>query len=428
MPSNLPLHQQFVKSFFKVPFLVPCWDAGEFKAIHTAIAEGCIVTGRNTERVEKELSRRLGTSYLTLTTSGRSAIKLALAGLGLRPGDEVILPTFGCSATVAPIVDLGCVPVFADVDVDLNLDPANVDRHITPKTKAIIIHHLSGVPADILGVLETVRARGIFVIDNAAQAFGLKIGDRQAGTLGDCGVYSFGFGKLLTAGAGGLLVTDSREVMERVSNIPKKAESPLSVVRRAYRTLFECRLRRMTLPFFKLGRFTAQTLRSRLNAGTNKKRSPIPLERMSNLDAGILIEQLEKTEEIIARRNDNAKHLERELGNLEGLEIQYQRGQERVFTKFLARVETRKMQSLSSHSPEAIDLADYLFKHRIEIEWSYRPLHLRDEFRAYWREALPVSERLWPHIVTLPVNPTLGIQEMDYIISAMKRYFEKRIL
>ncbi len=166
---------------------------------------------------ERAACRSLGSTFGVAVANGTAALRGALAALGVRPGDEVIDPAFTFIATVNAVVTVGAVPVFAEVDDTLGLDPADVDRHITERTAAIIVVHLENVAADLDALLPIADRHDVAVIEDTAQAFGATYHGRALGTFGALGAYSLQQEKNITAGEGGLLVTDDERLYLRAT-------------------------------------------------------------------------------------------------------------------------------------------------------------------------------------------------------------------
>jgi len=169
------------------------------------------------KRFERAFADHLGVRHAIATSSGTGALTLGLAGLGIGPGDEVILADINWIASAAPIVHLGATPVFVDILRDSwCIDPVSVEAAITPKTKAIVAVHLYGNTCD-MAALELIGTRhGIPVVEDAAEAIGSRIGERRAGSIGAFGAFSFHGTKTLTTGEGGMFVTQDGALFERV--------------------------------------------------------------------------------------------------------------------------------------------------------------------------------------------------------------------
>jgi 8-amino-3,8-dideoxy-alpha-D-manno-octulosonate transaminase len=163
---------------------------------------------------EAEVCRYMGCSYALGVSSGSAALRVALAALGIKRGDEVITQSFTFVATVEAILEAGGVPVIAEVDRSLNLDPKDLEAKITGKTRAIIPVHMLGVPARMDEITAIARKRGIPVLEDSCQACGSSYGGKKTGTIGAMGTYSFDYVKTLTTGEGGMVVTKDKRLYD----------------------------------------------------------------------------------------------------------------------------------------------------------------------------------------------------------------------
>ncbi len=169
------------------------------------------------ETFETGLAAHLGTQYAIGAANGTSALRMGLTALGIGPGDEVIVPAATFIASVGAIITSRARPVFAEVDENMLLDPADLERCLTPLTKAIMPVHLGGKCADMEAICAFARERGLYVIEDAAQACGSVHQGRPVGTLGDVGCFSFQLEKNITSGEGGAMVTDNAEWYRRAT-------------------------------------------------------------------------------------------------------------------------------------------------------------------------------------------------------------------
>jgi dTDP-4-amino-4,6-dideoxygalactose transaminase len=179
------------------------------------------ILGPEVKQLEEEVASKLGAKYAIGCASGTDALILVLMAAGIGPGDEVITTPFSFIATPGSIVQVGAKPVFVDIQADsFNLDPEKLERAITSKTRAIMPVHLFGFPADLDPILAIARAKGLLVIEDAAQAIGSQYKGRFAGTIGDFGCFSFFPSKNLgAAGDGGLITTNDAATAERLRMI-----------------------------------------------------------------------------------------------------------------------------------------------------------------------------------------------------------------
>lgn len=183
-------------------------------AVRNVLRSGTFILGPEVKAFETAAAAYLGVKYAVGVNSGTDALLIALKAAGIGEGDEVITSSFTFFATAEAISQAGAAPVFVDIEPGyFSLDPAKVKKAITPRTKAILPVHLFGAPADINEIIKIAVDHGLMVIEDAAQAFGLKIENRMAGTFGDAGCYSFFPTKNLGAyGDGGLLVTNREDI------------------------------------------------------------------------------------------------------------------------------------------------------------------------------------------------------------------------
>jgi len=165
--------------------------------------------------LEKEASTLLERPYVLGVTSGTAALETALGALGIGPGDEVIVPCWSWISCFTAIVRIGAKPVLAEVDESLCLDPVEIARLTNERTKAVMVIHYQGVAAAMEPILEAAQDRGLKVIEDCAEAFGVRYKARRVGTYGDIGIYSFQNNKVVTAGEGGLVVTADPDLYER---------------------------------------------------------------------------------------------------------------------------------------------------------------------------------------------------------------------
>ena len=166
---------------------------------------------------EEQFAAYCGCKFAQAVTSGTAALKVALTALGIGPGDEVITQGFTFVATWEAILEVGAIPVFAEIDHTLNMDPDDLESKITDKTKCIIPVHMLGAPAKIKEIVEIASKHNIPVLEDTAQAAGGKVDGRTLGTFGKCGTFSFDSVKTMTTGEGGMIITDDEKLWRDMS-------------------------------------------------------------------------------------------------------------------------------------------------------------------------------------------------------------------
>lgn len=161
------------------------------------------------EAFERDFAATIGCRHALAVASGTAALVAALAALGVGPGDQVIVPAYTWISTAAAVLAVGAVPVLAEVDETLTIDVLDAEEQITNRTRAIIPVHMRGAPANMAAVMEMARRRGLTVLEDTAQAIGGTFCDRRLGTLGDIGIFSLQYNKIITCGEGGVVVTEN---------------------------------------------------------------------------------------------------------------------------------------------------------------------------------------------------------------------------
>lgn len=238
--------------------------------------------GTRTLQFEQEFAAFQQASYGIAVTNGTAALEVSLAALGIGAGDEVIVPDFTFVATASAVLFTGALPVLVDVTPDTYcIDPDQVEAAITPATKAIIAVHMGGHPADLDRLTEIARKNGVYLLEDSAHAHGSEWRGRKIGAIGDIGTFSFQASKLMTAGEGGMIVTNSSE-LERI-----------------IRSVHDC------------GRMPGEWFYSHFIYGSNY--------RLSEWQGAVLSQQLRRFPQQTATRTRNAAYLDAELAKIEGI-------------------------------------------------------------------------------------------------------------
>jgi len=176
--------------------------------------------------LEGQIAERLGVGYAVAVNSGTTALWVSLGALGIGPGDEVIVPGYTFVASISAIIYARAIPVLAEVDETLNLDPADVESRITPRTRAIMAVHMLGNPARMDELQVIAKRHGLLLIEDLAQAFGGSYKGRALGSIGDIGAMSFNVFKVITCGDGGMVVTDDKDLYKRSFAIHDQGHNP----------------------------------------------------------------------------------------------------------------------------------------------------------------------------------------------------------
>ncbi|MDA8125004.1 MAG: DegT/DnrJ/EryC1/StrS family aminotransferase [Deltaproteobacteria bacterium] len=236
---------------------------------------------------EKAFTRYFGSKYALGVTSGSAALVIALTALDVGPGDEVICPAFTFMATYEAVLEVGAMPVMADIDDTLNLDPDDIENKITPRTKAIIPVHMCGAPARMDKIMKVAKKHKLLVLEDNAQACGASIKGKYTGTFGQMGIFSFDHYKTITTGEGGMILTDDLNLYHRAEWYHDHGHDHLSTVHRA---------------------FDGRTI-----LGINY--------RMNEIQGGIGIAQLKKLNRVLAAQRKNKAAIEAFLAPIPGLKF-----------------------------------------------------------------------------------------------------------
>lgn len=212
----LPIYQPDIGDTEKA-YVMECLDTGWISS-----------RGSFVNRFESAFGAFVGADHVTSVNNGTTALHLAMAGLGLGPGDEVIVPTFTYVASVNAMSFVGATPVFVDCDrATWQMDPVAVERAVTDRTRAIMAVHLYGQAADMEALCQIAARHGLRVIEDCAEAFGTRIGDRHVGTFGDVATFSFFGNKTITTGEGGMVIARDRELMDEMRLLKSQYVSPV---------------------------------------------------------------------------------------------------------------------------------------------------------------------------------------------------------
>lgn len=211
----------------KIPIAGPWITSYEIKKVCEAVKNAWYDGAYKYQReFEERFAKYVGRKFALTTSSCTTAIHLALLSLGIGKGDEVIVPDITWVATAEPVIYVGATPVFADISPETwCISPESIEECVTPRTKAIIVVDLYGGMPDMDRILEIARKYNLFVIEDAAEAFGSEYKGKKAGSFGDISVFSFHGTKTITTGEGGMLLTDSEEIYERAKKLRDHGKS-----------------------------------------------------------------------------------------------------------------------------------------------------------------------------------------------------------
>lgn len=367
-----------------IPVARPCVGEKELEEVRKVFKTGWLGMGAWVKEFEEELKKFLGAGNIVAVNTGTSALHLALESLGIGKGDEVIVPSLTFAASIQAILGCGCRPVFCDVYSNtLNMDVRDVERKITSKTKAIMPVHYSGLPCQIDKIIEIARGNKIFVVEDAAHAFGSTYRGKKIGNFGDITCFSFDPIKVITCGEGGAIVTNNDEISQiavkkRILGISKDTWSRYKHKRSWF--------------------YNVEMLGYRYH--------------MSNINAAIGLVQLRKFPLFLRRRQEIVKKYDKSLEGVKGIEL-IEHDYENV-SPFNYIIKVKK-------GREA--LMKFLKENGIDSGIHYIPNHLHRFFAPYATK-LPITEKLWKQILTLPLYYGLKDKEITKITRAIRLFLK----
>ena len=360
----------------------------EKKALSKVIDDSYLGMGSFVRDFEKSLSRYIGGGKVICVSSGSAALHLALMGIGLVPGDEVLVQSLTFVACFQAISAVGAVPVACEVIPETcTIDLKDAEQRITKKTKAIMPVHYAGRIGNIEEVYKFARKQGLRVIEDAAHAFGTECKGKKIGSFGDVVCFSFDGIKNITSGEGGAVVTKDAKVAELVMDARLLGVHKDTYQRYRGKRSWEFEV------FHQGYRY-----------------------HMSNLFAAIGLSQLKRFEkEFKPSRQKLAKRYHKELSLIDGIELFCDDYDKTVPHIFPIRVINGKRDGLRR----------YLIGNNIECGVHYYPNHLLEYYRKQ-KVHLPVTEKIYHELLSLPLHPEITVGDQKYIIEKIKGFFAKK--
>jgi dTDP-4-amino-4,6-dideoxygalactose transaminase len=378
-------------SFTKIPFNKAELAGKEFAYIEESIAKGVISgEGSFVKKCEQFLEKYfLNESKVLLTPSCTSALEMCSILLNIKPGDEVIMPSFTFVSTASAVALLGGQPIFADVDSDtLNIDPKHVEKLITKNTKAITIVHYGGLACEISSLLSLCKKNKIALIEDAAHALDSYENKKPLGSFGDLATFSFHETKNVTCGEGGALIVNNPDLIEKAQIIQNKGTNRIA-------------FQRGDAEFY-----------SWVGLGSSYV--------MSDILAAFLYAQLENMQTVTKRRQNAKKRYEENLSNL------------MMRNKLTYRKETDQNNPschlffiLLNSKNEREELRTYLLSKGITAVFHYQPLHNSTYVKERWgiQPQLEHTERIADQLLRLPLFNSISSEKIDYICEEIENFF-----
>lgn len=360
----------------QIPVARPAIGQDEISAVTAVLESGMLASGERVAEFERNFADYCGSTHAVAINNGTAALHAALLAADIGQGDEVIVPSFTFFATASAVSMTGAKPVFADVhERTFNIDPAQVENAVTPRTKAVIGVHLFGQPFDVTGVEQVCESHNLTLIEDAAQAQGAISNGQRAGAMGHMGCFSFYATKNMTTGEGGMVTTSDKAFNERLRLLINHGQSE-------------------------------KYLHTRI--GYNY--------RLTDVAAAIGLVQLKKLEKFNMRRRKNAEYFNSHISVKGLLTPEVAQGTHHVYHQYVIR--------LTDEFPmKRADFIEYLKAKGIGTAVHYPiPLHHQPVYaRADEPDSCPVSTSLAGSVLSIPVHPLLDQKELAYICDTINR-------
>jgi dTDP-4-amino-4,6-dideoxygalactose transaminase len=358
-------------------------------AIDEVLAAQQFVLGPRCEALEEEVAEICGTRYGVGVASGTEALEIALHACGVNPGDEVIVPAFTFIATGSAVTALGARPVFADIEpVTFNLDPSLLEKHITPRTRAIVVVHLFGLAADMDPILAIAAKHGLPVIEDNAQSIGATYGGRKTGSMGRAGCLSFYPSKNLGAyGDAGMIVTNDEKLAARLRALRNHGQT---------------------------GRYLST------ERGWNS--------RLDELQAAILRVKLRHLADWTVTRQSHARRYNTLLADLPGVTLpRVPPGREHVYYLYTISISSRGAHGKGGNDPQGATRSDVVQQRLADrgiasVVYYPVPLHLQPLYASLGGKPgdLRISERASREVLSIPLYPELTTAQIDRVAQALR--------
>jgi len=361
----------------KIPICEPKLGEEELENVIECVKSTWISSkGRFIEQFESSFSKYCGAKYGVATSSGTTALHLALTTLGIKKGDEVIIPTFTMIATANAVTYTGAKPVLVDSEPSTwNIDVNKIEEKVTKKTKVVIAMHTYGHPVNMDPLIDLAEDHGLYIVEDSAEAHGAEFKGKKAGSLGDMGCFSFYANKIITTGEGGMIVTSNAELAEKASMLRDQA-------------------------FEKKRRFWHRYI------GFNY--------RLTNLQAAVGLAQMGKIDQFVGIRRRNAHMYNSLLKNIKGITLPPEANwAKNVYWMYSILIE-------KSFGISRDELMRRLEENGVETRPFFHPIHVQPIYhKSYRGDTYPVADELSQKGVNLPSGNTLEKEQIEYVVDAI---------
>lgn len=382
---------------------------------------GRLQTGGNVPEFEKRFAVYLGVPKAVSFESGRSGFYAVLKEMGVGEGDEVILQAFTTVALSNTIRALGARPIYVDIEKDsMNMDPSLIEERITPATKAIVIQHTFGNPAKLHKILEIAKRNGIMTIEDAAHALGGEYQGKKLGTFADAAFFSFGRDKVISAVAGGMVIAQDPDLIDRIEATRNGLDYPAKreIVRHLLHPVITFTALH-TYDLLSLGKaimylsFRGKLLNKAYTEREKSCSSEIP-RRMPDALAAIALNQLAKTDDFNEHRRTIAAFYEKNIKNPDVTLPETASESKNIFLWYTILV-PEKHRLIMLAADEDIILGDW-------FPQAVGPIEVDMEKAGYDEGSCPVAEEIAEHCVNLPTHHNIHTREAQKVVDFINGY------
>ncbi|WP_297647030.1 DegT/DnrJ/EryC1/StrS family aminotransferase [uncultured Treponema sp.] len=375
---------------YQIPLFNLNFDECEAKAAYDTIRSGWISTGPKCAELEEMFAKMLGAKYAVSVTNCTDALHLCCMLCGFGPGDEVICPSLTFAASANCIRYVGATPVFADIvgPEHINIDPADIEKKITSKTKGIVVVHMAGYPAKMDEIISIAKKYNLKVVEDACHAPLSEYKRKKIGTIGDCSAFSFFSNKNISTGEGGMFVTNSEELASKARLIRSHGMTTMSYQRAS-------------------GHATEYDI---VELGYNF--------RLDDIRASIAIEQLKKLPGDLEKRIEVRKRYIANLVDEKGLVVPFADCKEFTSNYIMPVVLTEGNKDRRNTIREKIHEAG------IQTSVHYPAIHKFSIYKDYGA-VLPRTEYVTEHEITLPMYAALTTEQVDFICDTVKKVIKE---
>jgi len=345
--------------------------------------------GPEIEEFENALRNYLGVDYCVAMNSGTSALHATLLAHNVKTNDEVIVPSFSFISTANSVLFVNANPIFADIEKqNFGLDPQDVRRKISPKTKIVMPMDFGGLSCKINEIKEITDEKNLILIEDAAESLGSSINKKKSGTIADSTIFSFCGNKVITTGEGGAVATNSKEVYEKINLIRSHGRQDNS------------------------NYFDNPEISQYVGVGFNW--------RMSSITAALGISQLEKLDKLIKMRQEHAKYITSRISKHDEIRPPFSNNEyENIFQMYTITLKNKTMRD---------NLHKFLLEKKIFCKIYFSPIHLTKFYQNKLNNnySLANTEEISDLVLTLPLFPNMTLEEKDYLVNSIDEFFEKQ--